>query len=90
MGPGRPRWPQGGPPPTRPHGESGLDSPHFEAAGASKAFGAGEVCMGGRGEGGGPLGQAHVGGGGPMVVGVATGVARAEMGGDIPPPRKGG
>ena len=69
---------------------AGLDSPFFDAAGASKDFGAGEVGMGGRG-GGRPPGQAlWVWGGGPRVVGVATGVARAEMGGDAPPLGKGG
>ena len=41
--------------------------------------------------GGGTPGQAPPGGGGARVVGVATGVARAEVGGDNPPPlRKGG
>ena len=43
--------------------------------------------MGGR-WGDGPLGQAHAFGGGPRVVGVGTGVAREEMGGDPPPPRE--
>ena len=38
-------------------------------------------------EGGGrPPRQAPASGGGPRVVGVATGVAWAEMGGDAPPP----
>ena len=60
----------------------------FDAAGASKACGGGEVGMGGRG-GGGPRGQAHAAGGGPRVVGVASGVARAKMGGDAPPPPPG-
>ena len=66
-----------------------LESPgwtlFFDATGASNAFGAGEVGMGGRG-GHGPPGQAHAAGGGPRVVGMGTGVAQAEMGGDAPPP----
>ena len=54
MGPGRLGWPPApklGPPPSRPPGESGLDSPFFDATGASKDFGVGEVGMGGRGGG---------------------------------------
>ena len=85
-----PHPPKPGPPPPRPPGESGLDSPFFDAAGASKDFGAGEVGMGGPRGGGGPPGQAPAGGGGPRGVVVATGVARAEVGGGDPPLGKGG
>ena len=78
-----PHPPNFAPPPPRPPGESGWDSPFFDVAGASKAFGAGEVGMGGRG-GGRPPGQAPIRirvVGSPKVVGVATGVARAGLGG---------
>ena len=64
MGPGHPSWPRppkpGAPPPCPP-GESGLDCLFFDAAGASNAFGVGEVGMGGR-RGGRPPGQGHAGG----------------------------
>ena len=92
MGPGRPGWPTSPnpePAPPRRPGESGLDSPVFVAAGAPRAVGGGKVGMGGR-RGVGPTGQAHAAGGGPTVVGVATGVAREQMGGDVPTPRKWG
>ena len=87
--PGWPPPPKPGPPPPRLPGESGLDPPFFDVAGASKDLGAGEVGMGGRGRGRSSTWTSPCGRGGPKVVGVATAVAREETGGDTPPTEKG-